>query len=104
MRTLTVLPAGTTFSTRRSLLSNSAALAPLFVTTSTNGVLAFTLTSLGWNWSLSIVRAISGGASAATAVPATAATLTRSPAIRSVSALRIGFLPPLRLTPQSGGS
>src|SRR5207245_5286062 len=43
MRTLTVLPAGTTFSVRRSLLSNSAALSPLFVMTRMKGVLAFTL-------------------------------------------------------------
>jgi hypothetical protein len=93
MRTLTVLPAGMTFSTRRSLLSNSAAFAPLFVTTRTNGVLAFTLTSLGWNWPLSRVSGISGGASAAAAIPATMSMPATRPAIRSVSPRCICVLP-----------
>src|SRR5215510_6125865 len=68
IRTFTVLPAGTTFSVRRSLLSNSAALSPLLVMTRTKGALAFTLISSGANLPFSIRTAISGG-SAANAPP-----------------------------------
>src|SRR2546428_8632219 len=63
-----VLPAGTTFSIRRSLLSNSSGALSLLVTTSTNGSPALTLISSGEKRLFSIVIGISLGSAARTAV------------------------------------
>src|SRR5258708_17834531 len=54
-----VLPAGMAFSIRISGLSNSSGSWSLLVMTSTNGVLALTVISSGWNRLFSMVRAIS---------------------------------------------
>src|SRR5712692_221751 len=59
-----VLPAGITFSMRRSWLSNSSGPLSLLVMTSTNGAPALTLISSGWKRLFSMVSAISPGASA----------------------------------------
>src|SRR6267143_205138 len=75
---LTVLPAGTTFSIRRSLFSTSTAfLGSLFVTTSTNGWPALTFTSAGSNFWFETVRATSTGLSSASAIETSASSRAR---------------------------
>src|SRR5438874_10303398 len=77
---LTVLPAGTTFSMRRSLFSTSTAfLGSLFVTTSTNGWPALTLTSAGSNFWFATVRGTSTGLSCAAAAGTSASSRARQP-------------------------
>src|SRR5467141_875230 len=75
---LTVLPAGTTFSIRRSLFSTSTAfLGSLFVTTSTNGWPALTFTSAGSNFWFAAVRGTSTGLSCASAIGTSASSRAR---------------------------
>jgi hypothetical protein len=59
---LSVLPGGTTFSIRSSLLSNSSGVLSLFVTTMTNGAPAFTLISSGAKRLFSMVTGTSSRA------------------------------------------
>src|SRR5437763_16506891 len=76
---LTVLPAGTTFSMRRSLFSTSIAFfGSLLVTTSTKGCPALTLTSAGSNFWLAAVSGTSAGLSAARAAGTPGAAATRT--------------------------
>src|ERR1043166_2672423 len=88
-----VLPAGTTFSIRSSLLSNSSGALSLLVTTSTNGSPAFTLTSSGENLLFSIVIGISFGSAARAAVIAsTVSRIARIAVVsrRVIARLRVG--------------
>src|SRR6266566_382823 len=73
------LPAGITFSMRRSWLSNSSAVASLLVMTRTNDVPAVTVIASGVKRWFSMVSAISGGSADRAGVPQATTERIRAP-------------------------